>query len=183
MLWCWTRQLTNYIHHCGAHRGVNTWKATLENLKVVNTGVLVSGKYAFYITSCSFCLRDRCMWCIRRLVKLLCLLQKLPNVFILDQPCEYILVLHQHGSVFTQDGYHYVIFQDLNRAAGQKVESSEHVAAVNQSVSGGSVCGFEVHGQGPQAAFGGSLEGFAVLQQVPVEVKADIRLQALRKTF
>lgn len=43
--------------------------------------------------------------------------------------------------------------------------------------------GFEVHGQGPQAAFGGSLESFTVVKKIPVEVKADIRLQALRKTF
>lgn len=43
--------------------------------------------------------------------------------------------------------------------------------------------GFEAHGQGPQAAFGGSLERFAAVEKVPVEVEADICLQALRKTF
>lgn len=90
---------------------------------------------------------------------------------------------NQQGIVFTQDCYHNVISEDLNRAAGQKVESGEYIATVDQSVSRRGMSGFEVHGQGPQAAFGGSLERFAVVKKIPVEVKADIRLQALRKTF
>lgn len=43
--------------------------------------------------------------------------------------------------------------------------------------------GSEAHCQGPQAAFGGSLESFAVVKKIPVEVKADVCLQALRKTL
>lgn len=43
--------------------------------------------------------------------------------------------------------------------------------------------GSEAHRQGPQAAFGGSLESFAVVKEIPVEVKADVCLQALRKTL
>lgn len=90
---------------------------------------------------------------------------------------------NQHRIVFTQDGYHNVISQDLDGAAGQKVERSEHITAVDQRVSGRGMGGFEAHGQGPQAAFGGSLERFAVLKEILVEVKADICLQALGKTF
>lgn len=103
--------------------------------------------------------------------------------------CDGIAVFHYHTSheqqrvVFTQDGYHNVIFQDLNRATGEKVESGEHIAAVDQRVSWRRVSGFEVHGQGPQAPFGGSLECFAVFKETLVEVKADICLQALWKTF
>lgn len=84
---------------------------------------------------------------------------------------------------FTQDGHHNVILQDLNRAAAQEVQSGEHVAAVDQSVSRRSVSGSEAHCQGPEAAFGGSLESFAVVKKIPVEVKADVCLQALRKTL
>lgn len=84
---------------------------------------------------------------------------------------------------FTQNGDHDVIFQDLNRAAGQEVEGGENVAAVDQSVSGRRVRGLEVHRQGPQAAFGGSLEHFAVVEEIIIEMKTDICLQALRKTF
>lgn len=86
-------------------------------------------------------------------------------------------------AIFTQDGYNNVVFQDLNGATGQKVESSEHIAAVDQGVSRRGMSGFEAHGQGPQAALGGSLERFAVVKKIPVEVKADVCLQALRETF
>lgn len=54
---------------------------------------------------------------------------------------------------------------------------------MDQSVSRRSVSGSEAHRQGPQAAFGGSLESFAVVKEIPVEVKADVCLQALRKTL
>ena len=91
--------------------------------------------------------------------------------------------LNQQGIVFTQDGNHDVVFQDLDGAAGHEVERGEHIATVNQRVSRRGVSGFEAHGEGPQAAFGGSFERFAVLKKTIVEVKADICLQALRKTF
>jgi len=54
---------------------------------------------------------------------------------------------------------------------------------VDQSVSRRGMSGFEVLGQGPQAAFGGSLERFAVVKKTLVEVEADICLEALRETF
>lgn len=54
---------------------------------------------------------------------------------------------------------------------------------MDQSVSGRSVSGSEAHCQGPEAALGGSLESFAVVKKIPVEVKADVCLQALRKTL
>lgn len=43
--------------------------------------------------------------------------------------------------------------------------------------------GLKPHGKGPQAALGGSAKRFTALEEVLVEVEADIRLQALRKTF
>lgn len=79
----------------------------------------------------------------------------------------------------TQDGHHDVVFEDLNGATGDKVEHGQHVSAVDESVSGGCVGGLEPHGQGPQAAFSGSSKGLAAVEQVLVEVKADICLQAL----
>ena len=90
---------------------------------------------------------------------------------------------NQERSVFTKDSDHNVIFQDLNRAAVQKVDGSEDIAAVDQSVSRGCMSCVEAHGQGSQAPFGGSLESLAVVQKISVEVKANICLQALRKTF
>lgn len=85
--------------------------------------------------------------------------------------------------VFTQNGHDDVVLQDLDGTPRQEVEGRDDVAAVHQRVTGRRVCGSEVHGQGPQAAFGGSLERFAVVENVPVEVEADICLQALGETF
>ena len=42
---------------------------------------------------------------------------------------------------------------------------------------------FELHGQGPQATFGRSSEGFAVLEQGSVEVEAYVSLQAVWEAF
>lgn len=86
-------------------------------------------------------------------------------------------------TVFTKNGHHNVIFQDLNRTAGEKVECGEDITTVDQSVSRRGVRGFEAHGQGPEAAFCGSLKCIAVVQKTSVEVKADIRLQTLGEAF
>lgn len=43
--------------------------------------------------------------------------------------------------------------------------------------------GLESHGQGPQAALSGSSEGLTAVEQVLVEVEADICLQALWETL
>lgn len=83
----------------------------------------------------------------------------------------------------TQDGHHDVVFEDLNGATGDKVEHGEHVSAVDESVSRGCVGGLEPHGQGPQASFSGPLKGLTAVQQVLVEVKADVCLQALWETL
>lgn len=87
------------------------------------------------------------------------------------------------SSGLTQDGHHDIIFEDLDGAAGDKVEHGEHVSTVDQSVSRGRVGGLEPHGQCPQAAFCGSSEGLAAMEQVLVEVEADICLQALGETL
>lgn len=47
---------------------------------------------------------------------------------------------------------------------------------MDQGVPWGGVGGLEAHGQGSQAALGGSVEGLAALQQSLVEVEADICL-------
>lgn len=83
----------------------------------------------------------------------------------------------------TQDGHHDVVFEDLNGATGDEVEHGEHVSAVDESVSGGCVGRLEPHGQGPQASFSGPLKGLTAVEQVLVEVKADICLQALWETL
>lgn len=83
----------------------------------------------------------------------------------------------------TQDGHHDVIFEDLDGAAGDKVERREHVSRVDQCVSRGCMGGLEPHGQGPEAAFGSSTKCLTALQKVLVEVKADICLQALWETL
>lgn len=87
------------------------------------------------------------------------------------------------SSGLTQDGHHDIIFEDLDGAVGDKVEHGEHVSTVDQSVSRGRVGGLESHGQGPQAAFCGSLEGLAAVEQVLVKVEANICLQALGETL
>lgn len=43
--------------------------------------------------------------------------------------------------------------------------------------------GLESHGQGPQAAFCGSSKSLTAVEQVLVEVEADVCLQALRETL
>lgn len=43
--------------------------------------------------------------------------------------------------------------------------------------------GLEPHGQGPEAALGGSAKRLTALEEVLVEVEADIRLQALWETL
>lgn len=43
--------------------------------------------------------------------------------------------------------------------------------------------GLEPHGQGPEAALCGPAERLTALEEVLVEVKADIRLQALWETL
>lgn len=45
------------------------------------------------------------------------------------------------------------------------------------------MCGLEPHRQGPQAALGGSVKRLTALQEVLVEVEADICLQALWETL
>ena len=47
---------------------------------------------------------------------------------------------------------------------------------MNQGVAWRCVGGLKPHGQGPQAALSGALEGLTVLQQGAVEVQADISL-------
>lgn len=54
---------------------------------------------------------------------------------------------------------------------------------MDQRVARGRVGGLELHGQRPEAALGGALESLAVLQQGPVQMEADIRLETLGETF
>lgn len=65
----------------------------------------------------------------------------------------------------TQDGHHDITPQDLDGAPGDEVEGSKQVPSVHQRVPWWRVCGLEFHRQGPQAAFSGPSEWFAVLQQ------------------
>lgn len=54
---------------------------------------------------------------------------------------------------------------------------------MDQRVTWGCVGGLELHGQRPEAAFGGAFKSLAVLQQCPVQMEADICLETLRETF
>lgn len=54
---------------------------------------------------------------------------------------------------------------------------------MHQRVPRRGVGGLELHGQGSQAALGGSSEGPAMLQQGAVQVQADVGLQALREAL
>lgn len=73
-----------------------------------------------------------------------------------------------HVMQLTQYGHHHIIPEDLDGASRNKVKGSENVAAVDQSVPGRGVGGFEAHGESSQAAFVGSPESLAVLQQAAV---------------
>lgn len=83
----------------------------------------------------------------------------------------------------TQYGHHHIIPEDFYRAPGNEVEGGENIPTVDKSVTRWSVGGLESDGQSPQAAFVGATKGFAVLQQTAIQVKADVRLETLRKTF
>uniref|UniRef100_A0A1I8H256 DHHC domain-containing protein n=1 Tax=Macrostomum lignano TaxID=282301 RepID=A0A1I8H256_9PLAT len=90
--------------------------------------------------------------------------------------------------VFAEYGEHRVILQDLDAAPvkferDEEVSRIEDVAPVHQDVPGGHVGGLELERQSPQAAGAGFPEGGAVLQQVAVQVKADVGLQALREAL
>lgn len=54
---------------------------------------------------------------------------------------------------------------------------------MDQGISRGCVGGLEPHGQGPQASLSGPTKRFAALEEVLVEVEADIRLQAFWETL
>lgn len=54
---------------------------------------------------------------------------------------------------------------------------------MHQGVSRRCMGRLELHGQGTQAAFAGSSESLAVLQQCAVEVEADVCLQAVREAL
>lgn len=54
---------------------------------------------------------------------------------------------------------------------------------MHQGVPGRGVRGLEPHGQRPEAALGGPAERLTALEEVLVEVEADICLQALGETL
>jgi len=81
----------------------------------------------------------------------------------------------------TEYGHHHIVPEDLDRASGNEVDSAENVPTVDQSVTRWSVGVLESHCQSPQTAFAGTSESFAVLEQGPVQVEADVTLQTLRK--
>lgn len=85
--------------------------------------------------------------------------------------------------LFTQDGDHHVSSQDLYGPPGYEVEGGEDVPGVDQRVPRGSVGGLELHGQRPEAAFGGAFKSLAVLQQRPVQMETDVCLETLRETL
>lgn len=54
---------------------------------------------------------------------------------------------------------------------------------MDERVTGRCVGGLKLHCQGPEAALGGAFERLTVLQQSPVEMEADVRLETLWETF
>lgn len=54
---------------------------------------------------------------------------------------------------------------------------------MDQRVTRGSVGGLELHGQRPEAALGGAFKSLTVLQQRPVQMQTDIRLETLWEAF
>lgn len=54
---------------------------------------------------------------------------------------------------------------------------------MDQSVTRRSMGSLELHGQGPEAAFGGALKSLTVLQQSPVQMEADVCLKTLWEAF
>lgn len=83
----------------------------------------------------------------------------------------------------TQDGHHHVSSQNLYGSPGYEVEGGEDVPGVDQRVTRGCVGGLELHGQRPEAALSGAFKSLTVLQQRPVQMEADIRLETLWETF
>ena len=83
----------------------------------------------------------------------------------------------------TKDGHHNVIFEDFDGTTGHKVECCEHIPTVDKCVSRRSMGSFEPHGQGPEAALGGSTKCLTILEEALVEVEANISLQTLWETL
>lgn len=83
----------------------------------------------------------------------------------------------------TQNSHHNVIPENFNWPTRDEIECSQYISIVNQCVPWWGMGSLELHGQGPQASFGGTAEGFAVLKQGAVEVQAYICLEALWESF
>jgi hypothetical protein len=83
----------------------------------------------------------------------------------------------------TQNCHHYIILENLYRAAGNEVKARQHIALVNQCVSGWSVRGFEFEGESSQASRRCTIKGGTACQQVSIEMKTNISLQTFWESF
>lgn len=69
---------------------------------------------------------------------------------------------------------------DLQRAADDKAERVDRLADVVQQIPGGGVVHAEVHGHRPEAAVAGQPKSRVLIEDLPVEVHADVRRHVLR---
>ena len=80
--------------------------------------------------------------------------------------------------VLAQYGHDNVILDNLYRPSGNEVERDEHVPLVHQSVAGWRVGRLELHGERAQTAGGSAFECGAVVEQVPVQMDANVSLKS-----
>lgn len=75
----------------------------------------------------------------------------------------------------TEYGDDLVVLDDFQGARDHEAESVDALPNVEDEVAGGAVSGLKLHGQGAQAAVAGQAEGRVVVEDLPVEVDADVR--------
>lgn len=75
----------------------------------------------------------------------------------------------------TQYGDDLVILNDFEGTRDHEAESVDALTNMEDEVARGAVGGLKLHGQGAKAAVAGQAEGRVVVEDLPVEVDADVR--------
>lgn len=76
---------------------------------------------------------------------------------------------------FTKYGDDLVILNDFEGTGDHKAESVHALPHVEDEVTGGTMSGLKLHGQRAKAAVAGQAERRVVVEDLPVEVDADVR--------
>lgn len=77
--------------------------------------------------------------------------------------------------MLTQDGHHLVVLNDLQGSRHHKTQAVHTLPCMVDQVPRGTVDSLELHGQGAETAVAGQPEGRVLLENLTIEMDADIR--------